>query len=463
MNSKLFSSLPLSPEMLHNLETMGYLEMTPIQAKSLPYVLKSHDIVAKAKTGSGKTAAFGLGLLANIDDQRRDSQALVMCPTRELADQVSKEIRRLARFIPNLRVMLLCGGKPFRAQAESLLIGAHVIVGTPGRIQDHLDRKTLNLDSLKTLVLDEADRMLDMGFYEKIVEIINHLPKSKQTLLFSATYPSSIAQISQLIQKDPIEITVDDTDDDKSNITQVAYMAKAQDKSEALAAILTHYNAPSAIVFCRTKKQCDEIAVQLVNTGFDALAIHGDLEQRQREEVLLQFANNSASILVATDVAARGLDIKDLPLVINYELPTSPDVYVHRIGRTGRNGKSGLAISIFLDSETFKIELIEKFTKSVMQKIGKAALRVGKKSTIMPTMRTLCIQGGKKNKMRPGDILGALTGDAGLSSEHVGKIDIFDFHSYVAINRNSAEQAMKSLQTGKIKGRTFNIRYLDKI
>lgn len=446
--------------MLKNLETLGYLQMTAIQAKSLPFILNHQDVLARAKTGSGKTAAFGLGLLNQLDPAATYPQGLVICPTRELAFQVSKELRRLARLTPNIHVLTLCGGKPFGLQAESLRRGAHIIVGTPGRLQDHIGRKTLNLSTIRTLVLDEADRMLDMGFFDVIKDITQRLPTSRQTLLFSATYPKEIAEISESIQHQPIEVTVDG-EEDKPTIEQIAYQVREHEKMDALIGILFHYAVDSAILFCKTKIQCDEVAKQLCDNGFHALAIHSDLEQKDREEVLLQFANHSCSLLVATDVAARGLDIKDLPLVINYDLPSSPEIYVHRIGRTGRQGKEGIAISLYPHAHTFKIEAIETYTQSLVKRLEKESLQTTHEHRPKPLMRTLTINGGKKNKIRPGDILGALTKDAGLKGEEVGKIDIFDFNSYVAINRTKSDEALKKIQNGKIKGRFFKIRYLD--
>lgn len=458
----LFSTLPLGEDTLKNLDALGYHEMTPIQEKSLPAILNKRDVLAKAQTGSGKTAAFGLGLLAKIDPYELDPQAMVLCPTRELADQVSKEIRRLARLTPNIKVLTLCGGKPFGMQAESLRVGgAHIVVGTPGRIMDHIERRTLPLDVINTLVLDEADRMLDMGFYEIIMDIIRTLPEPRQTLLFSATYPDEIAAISQSIQTDPIDISVDSIED-APLITQMAYQVDQEDKNHALMAILAQHTEKSAIVFCRTKVSCDDVAIMLCQKGFHALAIHGDFEQRDREQMLLQFANLSCSILVATDVAARGLDIKDLPMVINYDLPSDADSYVHRIGRTGRAGKAGLAISLFNSKERFRLEGIEEFTGTKITIETQVPSYKNKGAIALPPMRTLCINAGKKNKMRPGDILGALTGEGGLTGQDVGKIDIFDFHAYVAIARNHSSHIIEKLQ-GKIKGRTFRMRFLDNL
>jgi len=452
----LFSTLPLGDALLNNLRSLDYHQMTPIQAQSLPVILNNQDVIAKANTGSGKTAAFALGVLSKIDALNFSPQALIICPTRELADQVSKEIRRLARVMPNVKVLTLCGGKPFGMQAESLQMGAHIIVATPGRLLDHIQRNTIKLKQVQTLVLDEADRMLDMGFYDDIIDIIKMLSPKRQTLLFSATYPDEIAQMSKIIQHNPMTISAET--EDKPLITQIAYLADEEDKNRLLVTILSLHADKSAIVFCRTKAECDNVAIMLCQNDFYALALHGDFEQRDREETLLQFANGSCTILVATDVAARGLDIKDLPLVINYGLPSDPDTYVHRIGRTGRIGKEGLALTLFNEKERFKLEKLGALLNEPITILEQAPVYTAARRT--PLMRTLCINAGKKNKMRPGDILGALTGEGGLTGTSVGKIDIFDFHAYVAIARPQAAKLINKLQ-GKIKGRTFKMRFLD--
>jgi ATP-dependent RNA helicase DbpA len=461
MHSTLFSTLPLAPEILKNLETLGYKQMTPVQAKSLPTILQNQDVIVKAMTGSGKTAAFGLGIIAKIKVSHYAPQAIVICPTRELADQVSQAIRRLARFTPNIRVLTLCGGKPVRTQTESLRNGAHIIVGTPGRLQDHIDKNTLVLGAVKTLVLDEADRMLDMGFYDDIMTIIKKLPPTKQTMLFSATYPRAITKLSQSFQNHPINITLD-AEEGELDIEQMAYAVQEHDKAQTLTTLLKQYNGQSAILFCTTKIQCKEVVEALCEQGFHALALHGDLEQREREEVLLQFANHSCTLLVATDVAARGLDICNLPLVINYDLPSSADVYVHRIGRTGRGGQSGQAISLYTSAEAFRLDMIEGYTQSPIQRRERSTLSSHKAPIIKPAMRTICINAGKKNKIRPGDILGAFTGEGGLKGEEVGKINIYDFYSYVAISRALSSNVLNILQSGKIKGHAFKMRFLDR-
>lgn len=443
--------------MLKNLASLGYAEMTPVQAHSLPHILAGKDVIAKAKTGSGKTAAFGIGLLTHLEVSSSQVQALVLCPTRELADQVGKELRRLARFTDNIKILTICGGVPFGPQLSSLEHGAHVVVGTPGRLLDHLRRGRLDLSGLQTLVLDEADRMLDMGFQEDISALIAATPRKKQVLLFSATYPESIAAMSEVIQHDPVEISVDETHDE-GVIEQIFYEVDKEQRTEAVARILGHYRPESTLVFCNTKIECQEVADSLINRGFAALAIHGDLEQRERDHVLVRFANKSTAVLVATDVAARGLDIKELSAVINYELSRNPEIHTHRIGRTGRAGEQGLALSLVTPQETRLIAAIEVELGSTIDRRGLDSLAAATDKPPAPPMRTLCIDGGRKNKLRPGDILGALTGEGGIAGSEVGKIDIFDFHTYVAIMRQSIDEALTCLGKNRIKGRFFKVR-----
>ena len=452
-----FSSLSLPKAQLTNLESRGYHKMTPIQAQSLPAILQGKDVIAKAKTGSGKTAAFGLGLLNKINPRFFGVQALVLCPTRELADQVGKEIRRLARATSNIKLVLLCGGKPFGPQVGSLEHGAHIVVGTPGRIQDHLRKSTLKLDGLTTLVLDEADRMLDMGFIDVMQEIIEQTPSSRQTLLFSATYPDTIQQISKRFQKKPLMVTVE-SDHQSNVIEQLFYEVKKHERNNSLLALFEHYQPESTVVFCHTKKQCDEVAIWLRDHQIEALAIHGGLEQRERDQVLVRFANNSCSVLVATDVAARGLDIKALQAVINYELPRDPEIYVHRIGRTGRAGEKGIALSLFTESEHVRVKAIGDYQKKPNIIDVPASLDRDPGFSLQPQMVTIQLDAGRKNKVRPGDILGALTGDAGLMGSQIGKIDIFDMSSYVAVERTALRQAMNYLAQGKVKGRSIRAR-----
>lgn len=459
MTSTAFSSLPLAPALLTNIESLAYKSMTPIQAQGLPVMLEGKDLLAQAKTGSGKTAAFALALLHMLDTNTCNTQALVLCPTRELADQVSKEIRRLARAIPNTRILTLCGGTPLGPQLASLAYNPHIVVGTPGRILKHLGKETLKLDRLKVLVLDEADRMLDMGFHDDIMQVIDMAPHQRQTLLFSATYPDEIQAISHAIQNDPVDIRVDALHDNKK-ITQVFYEIEKGERTSTLVSLLHHYRPPSSVVFCNRKQQCQELADELWQQGFHALALHGDLEQNDRDRVLVQFANKSSSILVATDVAARGLDIKELAAVINFELSPDPEIYIHRIGRTGRADNEGLALSIFMTSEAPKVTAIEKYQRSTVSQEHTASLKRRENFRLCPPMVTLSINGGRKNKVRPGDILGALTANTSLPAKQIGKIDIFDHLAYVAVERAVAKQALKILSEGNIKGRRFRVRKL---
>ena len=317
-----FSQLPLSAAALANLERLGYLGMTPVQAAALPIALAGHDLIAQAKTGSGKTAAFALALLnrLKLDDPalRFKVQALVLCPTRELADQVAVEIRRLARSEDNVKTLTLCGGAPMHTQKASLEHGAHVVVGTPGRIIDHLERGHLVLDALNTLVLDEADRMLDMGFFDDIAKVAKQCPKERQTLLFSATYPEGIVKLSQQFMRAPREVKVQ-AQHTASQIEQRFYEVKYDERLHTVSLLLNHFRPVSTLAFCNTKQQCRDLVDVLLAQGFSALALHGELEQRERDQVLVQFANRSCSVLVATDVAARGLDITQLEAVINVE------------------------------------------------------------------------------------------------------------------------------------------------
>ncbi len=450
-----FSKLGLNPAMLKNLETLGYHEMTQIQEQSLPLILGGKDIIAKAKTGSGKTAAFAIGLIDKLNTRSFRVQALVLCPTRELADQVSKEIRRLARSTHNVKVLTLCGGMPFGPQKGSLERGAHIVVGTPGRIQDHLRKRTLELDNLSVLVLDEADRMLDMGFEDAINDVVQQLPEQRQTLLFSATYPDTIAQMSAHFQRNPQQVHVESLHSDM-HIEQRFYEVEKTQRMSALNTLLLHYQPASAVVFCNTKKECQAVADSLSDKGHSAVALHGDLEQRQRDQVLVMFSNGSHTVLVATDVAARGLDVKDLAMVINYEVTRDAEVHIHRIGRTGRAGNKGLALSLFTAQEAYRIVAVEDILDI---EITPVKLPVVKNEVpLAPKMTTLCIDGGRKDKIRPGDILGALTGKGGMEGKGVGKIDLYDFRTYVAVAKASTGKAMSKLQNDKIKGRKFKVR-----
>jgi ATP-independent RNA helicase DbpA len=455
-----FRTLALTPDTLNNLDQLGYAEMTPIQQASLPLALAGQDVIAQASTGSGKTAAFGLPLVEKLTANFHSVQALVLCPTRELADQVTTEIRRLARAIPNIKVVTLCGGVALRGQEQSLQHGAHVVVGTPGRILDHLSRGHLRLDSVKTLVLDEADRMLDMGFFDDIAQLIKQCPAQRQTLLFSATYPEGIGKLSAQFMRQPQTVKVQ-TVHAADKIKQLFYEVREDERLHAVSLLLNHFRPESTLAFCNTKQQCRELLAVLQAQGFDALALYGELEQRERDQVLVQFANRSCSVLVATDVASRGLDISQLSAVINVDVTPDAEIHIHRIGRTGRADAQGLALTLASLDEMGAVGRIE-----LLQNM---ASNWAKLDTLTPTpggrltapMKTLQIVGGRKEKIRPGDVLGALTGEAGFSAAQIGKINVNEFSTYVAVDKSIADEAVQRLSQGRIKGKTVRVRLMD--
>ncbi len=455
-----FASLPLSPATLANLRQLGYLGMTPIQAACLPLALLGKDLIAQAQTGSGKTAAFALALLANLNPRRFAVQTLVLCPTRELADQVTTEIRRLARADDNIKVVTLCGGVPLRGQLATLEHGAHIVVGTPGRIMDHLERGSLQLEALNTLVLDEADRMLDMGFFDDIAKVAKQCPKERQTLLFSATYPEGIAKLASQFMRDPQTIAVQ-AQHSPAQIEQRWYEVNDKDRLHVVSQLLLHFRPASTIAFCNTKAQCRDLVAVLQAQGFSALALFGELEQRERDQVLVRFANRSCSVLVATDVAARGLDIASLVAVINVDMTPDPEVHVHRIGRTGRAGEKGLALNLASMDEMGCVGRIEQLQGSEARWYPISELTPASAEPLQPPMATLHIQGGRKEKIRPGDVLGALTADLGYTREQVGKINVNEWSTYVAVDRAIARQVASRLSTTRVKGKTVKVRVLE--
>ncbi|MCX6131421.1 MAG: ATP-dependent RNA helicase DbpA [Proteobacteria bacterium] len=462
-----FSSLGLAPALLEVIAELGFTQMTPIQAQSIPILLEGHDLVGQSKTGSGKTAAFGLPILQNLRITKRQLQALILCPTRELCAQVTREIRRLGRRFPGLSVISLAGGESVRPQITSMENGVHIAVGTPGRLLDHIKRETLDLSQLRCVVLDEADRMLDMGFRDDMEAILGEAPKNRQTVFFSATFPRSIEAMSEAFQRQPKLVSIQEAEHDTAKIEQVVYECSPEQKLQNLQGILQLHQPEAAIVFCNHKITVTELTAALSQAGASAAGLHGDLEQLDRDRVMAKLRNRSIRVLVATDVAARGIDVAGLDLVINYDLPLKPDTYVHRIGRTGRAGKTGLAISLASPRESRKLQIIEEFT-------GESFTRDRLEIRTQPThkakaidlyqaaeMVTLSIGGGRKDKLRPGDILGALTGEAGgLKSEDIGKIEIHDRLAYVALNKSIAKHALECLREGRIKGRKFAIEWL---
>ena len=389
-------------------------------------------------------------------------QALVLCPTRELAEQVSQEIRRLARAEDNIKVLTLCGGATMRPQLASLEHGAHVVVGTPGRILDHLGRESLALDGLNTLVLDEADRMLDMGFAEDIAAIAKCCPPSsqRQTLLFSATYPDDVAQLAARYLRNPQEVKLAEAHD-ANLIRQRFYEVKDSERLHAVGLLLNHFRPESTLAFCNTKQQCRDLVAVLQAQGIMALELHGDLEQRDRDQVLIQFANRSCSVLVATDVAARGLDIAKLEAVINVDITPDVELHTHRVGRTGRAGESGLVFNLASLDEMGRVGRIDEMQgrESVWHPLSELKGDAAQKP-LRPPMVTLQILGGRKEKIRAGDVLGALTKDMGLPGTAIGKIDINDFSTYVAVQRDLADKALRGLNAGKVKGRSVKVRKL---
>jgi len=456
----LFSSLALKSDLISNLETLEYKEMTPIQAESLPLILDGKDVIGQAKTGSGKTAAFGLGLLQKLDVKRFRIQTLVLCPTRELADQVAKEIRRLARAVHNVKVLTLCGGKPLGPQIGSLEHGAHIIVGTPGRVEEHVRKQTLKLTDVDMFILDEADRMLEMGFQDSLERIVEDMPRERQTLLFSATFPHKIKSMSEDIMSQPEMVKVLDKHA-PSSIEQLFYKVESNDERlQALKLVLMHHRPNSTVVFCNTKKEAQEISDELQQDGFSSMAIHGDLDQKDRDQILVRFSGKCISILVATDVAARGLDIDSLDAVINYHISRDPEVHTHRIGRTGRAGNKGVACSLYSDKESYKIAILQESSGiDVVPEVYPSTSILDDKR-FYPSMTCIQIDGGKKQKLRAGDILGALTSNKGIEGKKVGKINLFDNKAYVAVDTKVVKVAFKKLTEGKMKGRSFRGRIL---
>ncbi len=451
-----FSSLSLNPSLLSTLSDLGFEALTPIQQASLPAILEGRDVLAQAKTGSGKTAAFGLGLLERLEVKRFRVQSLVLCPTRELADQVAKELRRFARGIHNIKILTLCGGVPVGPQIGSLEHGAHIIVGTPGRVLDHLQKGRLDLSELSQLVLDEADRMLEMGFSQDLELISSFMPAKRQNLLFSATFPEPIAKLAREMMNNPLSVQLEESHDDVS-ITQRFYeVGDSESRLNATKLLLLKHRPESAVIFCNTKRDAQELADALETQGFSAKALHGDLDQRQRDQALVQFALKAVSVLVATDVAARGLDIDSLDLVINYDMAHEPEVHVHRMGRTGRAGAKGVALTLVGRGDGMRLALLEdKFGAQSMSALpSEASLDT---TPLRAAMTCLRIEGGKKHKLRPGDILGALTAGKVIAGDEVGKIQIQDIWSYVAVRHNVAKKALTLLNDGKLKGKSFRV------
>lgn len=462
LSNSAFSTLTLRASLQKNLSSLNYSTMTAIQAQSLPAILAGKDVIAQGKTGSGKTAAFGIGLIEKLEIKNFHVQSLVLCPTRELTDQVASEIRRLARTLDNIKVLTITGGTPIGSQISSLEHGAHIVVGTPGRVDDHLKRGTLNLDNVNSLVLDEADRMLELGFQKTLDAIIKRVPSRRQTLLFSATFPTQIQSIAKRIMVEPVSITVESTHDSVTIQQHFYRVADDEERMVALRLLLLEFLPESSLVFCNTKLETQTIADMLNAHGFSAITLHGDLEQKDRDQALVRFSNKSASVLVATDVAARGLDIDSVDAVINYRIADDAEVYIHRIGRTARAGSKGIACSLYTDSEAYKVLRLDADIDPIKNAQVLPSMSLLENDVPKPTMATLQIDSGKKQKVRAGDILGALTGERGIDGKQVGKIQISSNWSYVAINRGVLKPALKKLGQGKLKGRSCRVRIIGK-
>lgn len=454
LNSPSFPIPKLSPELEGCLAEMGYAELTPIQKEAIGPLMAGHDIIAQSNTGSGKTAAFAIPILEAMETPRREIQALVLCPTRELAAQVTREFRRIGRYRKNLLIVSLVGGEPFRRQANAFQFGAHLIVGTPGRVLDHLERKTFELSAVKTVILDEADRMLDMGFRDSIEKVLAWTPEAKQVAFFSATFPPTIEELSRRYQEKPVKITI--ANEALPAIEEKLIEVGTGGKMKTLVSYLKANPPTSAMIFCNTKLEVDEAFRAIKAAGFSVDRLHGDLEHSFRVLVLARFRNATTTILVSTDIAARGIDIPEVDLVVNFEVPRDPEIYVHRIGRTARAGRTGIAVALCEREEAWKVEAIEAYIQRDIPRVRwNLATPAGKSN--YRSMETLYISGGRKQKIRPTDILGALIGDAGLAGTDVGKIEIQDQFTYVAVAKSSARQALDRLSNGKIKGRRFQV------
>lgn len=439
----------LRQELHEALAQLGYEAPTAIQQAAVPAILDGHDVVGRAQTGSGKTAAFGLGLLHALTDEHVP-QALVLCPTRELAEQVKGELRRLAKRMANTRVVSLCGGRPFRDQRLALEQGCQVVVGTPGRVAEHLRRETLDPSALRHLVLDEADRMLDMGFIDEVRGIVTQCPEGRQTLLFSATFPGPIRELSAAVQRDAVTVEVAEQVAPAALAEEVLF-GEPRDRKRLVLRVLAARRPEAALLFCETRDDCDDLASFLTARGATALALHGGLEQRERDDVLLQFANGSARLLVATNVAARGLDIEGLPAVLVTELSGEPQSHLHRVGRAGRAGVAGWAVSLVCGpAEERRLAAIEDFLGHPLPR-GTLPGDDDDVRYLQPAFRTVLLLSGRKDKLRKGDVLGALVKDGKVPADCIGRIDLGEKTCAVAVASDRAGQALKFLQRARVK------------
>jgi ATP-dependent RNA helicase DeaD len=524
METVRFDELDLYPQILRAIREMGFEEATPIQSKAIPVVMEGVDVIGQAQTGTGKTAAFGIPLLMKVDPHNKKTQAIVLCPTRELAIQVAEEVRCLAKYMHGVKVLPVYGGQDIVKQIRSLKGGAQIIIGTPGRVMDHLRRKTIKCEEVETIVLDEADEMLNMGFREDIETVLEYIPEERQTVLFSATMPKPILEITKKYQKNAVTIKVVKKELTVPNIEQYYYDVKRKDKVEVLSRLLDVYDPRLSLVFCNTKRMVDELTNALQGRGYFAEGLHGDMKQMQRDRVMNHFRNGKTEILVATDVAARGIDVDDVEAVFNFDLPQDDEYYVHRIGRTGRAGRTGRSFTFVKGKEVYKLKDIQRYCKTkilaqkipsmedvvqvrlekIMDRIGttieeedlssmvnmiekqvnesdytamdiaaaflKLAL-LGEEENAQKSMENfefgdtgaeegmvrLFINIGKKQHVRPGDILGAIAGESGMSGDLVGAIDMYDKYTFVEVPREYGKEVLRAMSHSKIKGKSINI------
>ena len=525
METVRFEEMGLSEEIQKAVRYMGFEEASPIQAKAIPAMISGIDLIGQAQTGTGKTAAFGIPLLEKVDPKLKKLQAIVLCPTRELAIQVADEIRNLSRYMHGIKVLPIYGGQDIVKQIRSLKSGTQIVIGTPGRVMDHMRRKTMKLDFVHTVVLDEADEMLNMGFREDIEFVLSGVPEERQTVLFSATMPKPIMEITKKFQNNAKVIKVTKKELTVPNIEQYYYDVKPKKKEEVLSRLLDIYSPRLSVVFCNTKKQVDLLVNALLGRGYFAAGLHGDMKQEQRDRVMQGFRTGKTEILVASDVAARGIDVDEVEAVFNYDLPQDDEYYVHRIGRTGRAGREGRAFSFVSGKEVYKLKEIQRYckTKIYAQKVpslndvantkmenilddvervieqedldmminaieervnnseftamdmAAAFLKIccgmtednknteendwefGDTGAGEDGMVRLFINIGKKQRVRPGDILGAIAGESGMDGKLIGTIDMYDKYTFVEVPREYAREVLNAMKNVKIKGKTVAV------
>jgi ATP-dependent RNA helicase DbpA len=444
-----FNDLDIQDELKNIVKNLGLDTLTLVQQEAIPAIIAGKDIIVEAKTGSGKTISFALPIIEKLNPKNKNPKVLVIAPTRELCEQIATVFRSLGTFVQNLKIVTLYGGISLRGQVANMQNGVDVVIGTAGRLNDHLFRETLILDNIETLVLDEADRMLDMGFFDDIIKVISHIKNKPQTMLFSATYPSNIEKLASKIMKNPTMIKMQ-TD---CAIEIEEYLYKTKDKYQALLSVLKLFKPKSTIVFCNTKVGANSLFDFLEDLHFDIALLHGDFEQKDRDEALLLFKNGSLPLLIATDVASRGLDIDDVELVVNFDIPFKSETYTHRIGRTARAGKEGIAVSLYTSRE-------EKLASEILPYLSPLNvdnLTIDKNFVIKGNFGTICVFGGKKDKLRKGDLLGALCKDLGFDAKNIGDITITDKKSYIAVKKQEMDKNLSKIQKIKIKSKNFNI------